>query len=563
MSTDVYDRADEHAAALDMLLVDGALSPLARMLPANALLRLARELARHPGGTARRLVELVEDLGKIVQGSSELAAHPKDRRFADQAWRDNPVLHRALQAYLAASATGKDLVAGADLDWRDRERLVFALDNLVAALAPSNNPLLNPLGWRAAVDSKGASALAGARNLLSDLAEAPRVPSMVDPNAFKVGRDLAVTPGAVVLRTEVFELIQYAPRTATVRSRPLVVVPPVINKYYIADLAPGRSLIEHLVDSGQQVFMISWRNPESRHRAWDMDTYGEAIVRALDAARAITGADAVLPLGFCSGGMLLSMVLAALAHRGEADKVAAFSLAVCVLDQSRAGTSGAFMDRRTATLAKLASSVRGYLDGRALAEVFAWLRPDDLVWSYWVNNYLQGRKPPAFDILYWNADTVRMATGLHHDFVDVGLENALTKPGAVRMLDAPVDLSAVKADGYMLAGVADHISPWQNCYRGAQLVGGDVTFVLSSSGHIASIVNPPDNPKSNYRAALAGSDPAEQWQATAPTTKGSWWPSYVSWLGERSGPERPAPAELGGPDHPASDPAPGRYVMAR
>jgi class II poly(R)-hydroxyalkanoic acid synthase len=505
---------------------------------------------------------LAEELGRIAVGNSELAPGPKDRRFADEAWRSNPVLRRLLQAYLATSTVGTELVAETDLDWRDRERLGFAMDNLVAALSPSNTPLLNPLGWRAAAQSRGSSALTGVRNLVADLASAPRVPTMVASDAFEVGKDLAVTEGAVVLRTEVFELIQYTPRTAQVRSRPLVIVPPVINKYYIADLRPGRSLIEYLVAQGQQVFVVSWRNPDASHRSWNLDTYGQAILDALDAARRITEADAVIPLGFCSGGILLSMALAALTHRGEADRFAGFALGVCVLDQSRAGTASALIDERTAALAKFASSVRGYLDGRALAEVFAWLRPDDLVWNYWVNNYLQGRQPPAFDILYWNADTTRMATGLHHAFVDMGLANAMAAPGGITMLGAPVDLREVKTDGYVLAGVADHISPWQSCFRSARLFGGDVTFVLSSSGHIASIVNPPTNPKASYRAARTSGD-AEAWQADTTLTKGSWWPDFLAWLGERSGPDKPAPEALGGPCYSVVTAAPGSYVLER
>ena len=560
-SPDATEVADQ-AVALDMLLVDGALWPAIRMLPANAAVRLVLEIARHPGGALRRAGELAEELGRIALGSSELAPGPKDRRFADEAWQSNPVLRRLLQAYLATSSAGTELVGEADLDWRDRERLSFAMDNLVAALSPSNNPLLNPLGWRAAAQSRGASALTGVRNLVSDLASAPRVPTMVASDAFEVGKDLAVTEGAVVLRTEVFELIQYTPRTEQVRTRPLVLVPPVINKYYIADLRPGRSLVEYLVEQGQQVFVVSWRNPDARHRSWNLDTYGQAILDALDAARRITEADAVIPLGFCSGGILLSMTLAALTRRGEADRFAGFALGVCVLDQSRAGTASALIDERTAALAKFASSVRGYLDGRALAEVFAWLRPDDLVWNYWVNNYLQGRQPPAFDILYWNADTTRMATGLHHAFVDMGLVNALATPGGITMLGAPVDLGEVKTDGYVLAGVADHISPWQSCYRGARLFGGDVTFVLSSSGHIASIVNPPTNPKASYRVARISGDP-EQWQTDTATTKGSWWPDFLAWLGERSGPDKPAPVALGAPGFSVVTAAPGAYVLER
>lgn len=556
-------RSEEHAVALDMLLVDGALWPALRMLPVDSAMRLLLELARHPRDTAQRSREFLDALTQIVVGRSEVAPPPRDRRFADPEWRENPVLKRLVQAYLTTAETVSDVLPRSELTWRDKERLSFVLDNLIAALAPSNSPLLNPSGWRSTLETRGASAVTGARNLVSDLAAAPRVPTMVASDAFEVGRDLGVSPGAVVLRTEVFELIQYTPSTTRVRTRPLLIVPPVINKYYVVDLQPGRSFIEYLVASGQQVFVMSWRNPGARHRSWDIDTYGQAILDALAAARTITDADAVIPLGFCSGGILLSMALATLVRRGEQDAVSAFSLGVCVLDQRESGTTSAFVDRPTAALAKFASSVRGYLDGRALAEIFAWLRPDDLIWSYWVNNYLQGRPPPAFDILYWNADTTRITAGLHHFFVDTALANALTEPGATTMLATPVDLSTITADGYVIAGVADHISPWQSCYRSAQLFGGDVTFALSNSGHIASIVNPPGNPKAGYHLARVCRESAETWQAATPVSTGSWWPDYLEWLHTRSGEDTAAPAALGGNGYQMIEPAPGRYVRER
>jgi polyhydroxyalkanoate synthase len=556
--------ADDSAAPLDLLLTDGALGPLRRLLPGSAGLRLAADLARRPRTVARRARELASELGQVATGQSRLAPSKRDRRFADEAWSTNPVLRRTVQAYLATAGAAQALLSDAELGWRDRERLTFAADNLVAALAPSNNPLVSPAAWKALIDSGGGNILAGIRNLLTDLATAPRVPTMVRPDAFEVGVDLALTPGAVVLRTDVLELIQYTPQTPMVRARPLLVVPPVINKFYVADLAPGRSLVEYLVQGGQQVFMVSWRNPDARQRDWDLDTYGRAILDALDAAVRITGADAALTLGFCSGGTLLSMAMAALADRGVlADRVAGFGLSVCVLDQAHAGTAAALLDEQTAKAAIAVSAARGYLDGRTLAEVFAWLRPDDLIWNYWVNNYLRGRDPAAFDILFWNADTTRMAAGLHRGFIDLGLRNALVEPGAASMLGSPVDLSAVTADGYVVAGVADHISPWQNCYRGARLFGGDTRFVLSTSGHIASIVNPPTNPKATHQVSDDLPEDPSGWQRTTPSTAGSWWPDYLGWLGERSGPAKDAPAELGGGGLRPLDAAPGTYVMDR
>jgi polyhydroxyalkanoate synthase len=512
----------------------------------------------------RRVRDLGGELGQVLLGRSTLAPAERDRRFADDAWRTNPALRRTVQAYLAAGGTARALLADAELDWRDRTRLEFALDNVLAALAPSNNPLISPVGWKALIDSGGGNVVTGLRNLIGDLLAAPRVPTTVRPDAFEVGVDLAVTPGAVVLRTDIFELIQYTPQTPTVRSRPLLVVPPMINKFYITDLAPGRSLVEYLVKGGQQVFMISWRNPDAKHREWGLDAYGQAMLDALDAACEIAGADAAAVLGLCSGGVLQSMALSTLAQRGALTaKVAGFGLAVCVLDQARAGVAAALLDEPTAKAAAAVSKARGYLDGRTLAEAFAWLRPDDLIWNYWVNNYLQGHDPAPFDILFWNADTTRMPVRLHRDFLDLALSNALVTPGEARMLGAPVDLSAVTVDGYVVAGVADHICPWQSCYRSARLFGGATRFMLSTSGHIAAVINPPENRKAADQVSDDLESDADEWRRNTATTAGSWWPDYLAWLSERSGPGRAAPRELGGPGLPPLSAAPGTYVLDR
>ena len=280
-------------------------------------------------------------------------------------------------------------------------------------------PVLNPLSLKAAIDTGGRSAVRGLRRMLRDLASPPRVPSMVEPDAFTVGEDLAATPGAVVFRTDVFELIQYRPTTETVRAVPLLMVPPTINKFYIADLAPGRSIVEHYLSAGQQVFMISWRNPDERHAAWDLDTYGQAIIDAMDAVERATGSEQVALQAFCSGGIITAMCWPTWPRPGGRTGWRGLSLAVTVLDWARAGTVSALMDEASVKAATEKSRKKGYLDGAPLAEVFAWLRPNDLVWNYWVNNYLQGKPPPNFDILYWNADTTRMSAGLHRDFIDI------------------------------------------------------------------------------------------------------------------------------------------------
>jgi class II poly(R)-hydroxyalkanoic acid synthase len=557
------EEAVDAAGGLDLLLTDAALGITRRLRPDSSLLRLAAGLARRPGFVARQAAQLGSELGQIAAGRSAIAAGPRDRRFSDPAWKDNPFLRRSLQAYLAAAKTAEELVAGAELDWRDDTRLKFLLTNLVAAAAPSNNPVLSPAAWKAVIETGGENAVRGLRALASDLATAPRVPSMVPADAYVVGKDLAVTPGGVVHSSEVFELIQYQPVTESVYRYPLLIVPPMINKYYIVDLAPGRSMVEFLVSQGHQVFVMSWRNPDRRHRDWNLDTYGGALAEALAAVRAIGGAAKVNVCALCSGGIMASMVAAHLAVTGQLDELASLCLGVAVLDQEQAGTAGAMVDERTAAAAMATSSARGYLDGRTLAEVFAWLRPDDLIWNYWVNNYLQGRTPPAFDILYWNADTTRLPAGLHHDFLKLGLANALTKADVATMLGSPVDLSKVDVDAYVVAGISDHLCPWQSCYRTTQMLGGQVKFVLSTSGHIAAMVNPPTNAKARFQTAPSNPPDPREFLAGATTVAGSWWSDYSSWLAGHGGGQKKSPRTLGRKAYPVQCAAPGTYVHDR
>ena len=557
------DAAEAVSAPLDLLLTDAAFGALSRLNPGASGLRLAANLAARPRLVAGRGRQLLAEMARIVAGTSQVQPSRRDRRFADPGWAGNPLLRRVMQTYLATAETAGGLAADADLDWADTQRVTFALENLLDALAPSNNPVLNPAALKAVIDTGGGSVLAGMRHFVADMAAPPRVPKMVEPDAFEVGVDLAVTPGSVVLRTPVLELIQYRPATASVRQVPLLIVPPTINKFYIIDLAPGRSMAEYLIGQGLQEFNISWRNPDARHAKWGFDTYGQAILDAMDAVARITGTERTALMGCCSGGILSAMVAAHLAHTGRQDRIAAFSLMVTMLDMGRAGMAGAVASERNARLAAAASRARGYLDGRSLAEVFAWLRPNDLVWNYWVNNYLLGRTPSPFDILFWNADTTRMTAALHRDFLQTGVTNGLVRPGGVTMLGSPVDLSAVDRDTYLVAGITDHLCPWQSCYRSTQLLSGSKRFVLSTSGHVAAMVNPPGNEKARYQIAKECPEDPEQWLLHAETRHGSWWPDYTGWLAERCGEEKAAPEELGGGGlEPIAD-APGTYVYDR
>ncbi len=513
----------ELGTPLDLLLSEAGTSPLRRFLPGMSGVRFSLGLARRPGRVVGRAAALGAELARVGVGRSELEAAPKDRRFTDDAWTKNPFLKRTLQGYLAWGESVRGLVGDAELGWGDEQRMGFILDNLVEASSPSNNPFLNPKVLKRIVDTGGGNLVVGSRRLVRDFASAPRVPSMVEPDAFEVGTDLAVTPGAVVFRTDVFELIQYTPRTGKVREVPLLIVPPTINKYYVIDLAEHRSLVEHLVASGQQVYCISWRNPDVRHAEWGVDTYGQAIIEAMTVAQEISRRDQVALFGICSGGMLASMVLAHLAATGDLDRVAAFSLAVTVLDQHHAGLPSALLSHKAAAASTAASREKGYLDGKMLAEVFAWLRPNDLIWNYWVNNYLMGHAPKAFDILFWNADSVRMTAAMHRDFMDLALRNALVEPGASRMLGSDLDLSKVDVDSYVVAGIADHLCKWESCYRTTQLMGGDARFILSTSGHIAAMVNPPGNPKASFQTGPENPPTAAAWLDQAEKVQGSWW----------------------------------------
>ena len=411
------------------------------------------------------------------------------------------------------------------------------------------------------IDTAGLSLVRGGKQLVKDLASAPRIPEMVDGSGFVLGENIAATPGGVVFRNEVLELIQYAPQTDEVYEVPALVVPPTINKFYALDLAPERSLVEFGVRQGRQMFVISWRNPDSRHASWNLDTYVRAVLDALDAVEEITGSAQTVLGGVCSGGILASMAAAYLAGIGRQDRLAALCLAVTVIDNHDAGTVSALVDERLAGRAKAKSARKGYLDGRALAEVFAWLRPGDLVWNYWVNNYLLGKRPPAFDILFWNSDTTRMTAALHADFVDLAMENSLTRPGALTVLGVPIDLGKITVDSYVVAGIADHITPWENCYRSAQLFGGTTRFVLSTSGHIAALVNPPGNPKASFHTNDDLTSDAKVWLKGSDVHQGTWWTDLGLWLDERCGAQRPAPKTLGSHRLSVLAEAPGTYVF--
>jgi polyhydroxyalkanoate synthase len=503
---------------------------------------------------------LARELVSVMVGSSELEIPKGDKRFVDAAWQSNPFYRMVLQGYVAWRDALNSFVDKSTIDESDKGRARFAVSMVTEALAPTNTLLGNPAAMKKLIECGGANLVDGIKNMLSDIAENRGMPAQVDKSAFEVGKNIALSRGAVVFRNDVLELIQYEPLTEKVHARPQLIVPPQINKFYIFDIAPGRSIVEYFLKNGFQTFVVSWRNPKAAQRDWDMDTYVAALREAIDAMREITGAGDVNLHGACSGAMTVSALLGHLAKERE-PLVHAATLMVAVLGQSEDSQLGLFATPEAIAVAKRNSAAKGVLEGQEMARVFAWLRPNDLVWNYWVNNYLMGNSPPAFDILFWNNDTTRLAARFHGQLLDIFAERGLQKPGGITVLGTPIDLSQVTCDKYVLAGTTDHITPWKGVYETARVFGGKTEFVLSSSGHIQSLINPPGNPKARF---FVGSDlpaSADDWLATARPNADSWWEHWRDWIAARSGKMRVTPVLLGSARHPPGVSAPGRYVI--
>ena len=530
----------------------------------NSARLLLAETLNHPTAAARQYMALLAELGRIATGGSALAPDPKDRRFADPAWRDNAAYRALAQSYFAWANALYRFLDDARIDTSNAERARFLVSLLVDALSPTNSLAGNPAALKKLVETGGLSLLHGLENFIGDLVRNGGLPAQVDTRNFAVGKNLATTPGAVVLRTDVMELIQYQPLTEQVHKRPLLIAPPQINKFYVFDLAPEKSIVRYCLDGGLQTFIISWKNPTAAERGFGLETYVAALEEAVDAMREITGCDDVNIWGSCSGGITTSAFLAHLAARGEA-KVHSATVAVCLLDMTMAQntTAGLFVTADSIAAAKNASQHSGVVEGQELARMFAWMRPNDLIWNYWVNNYLLGNAPPVFDVLYWNNDTTRLPARLHADFLDLIDANPFVNAGRLTARGTPLDMAQVDLDSYVIGGLSDHITPWQGCYNTARLYGERSTFVLANSGHIQSLINPPGNPKACFWTAASNAADAPTWREHAAKYSGSWWPHWREWIKARSGEIKSAPAELGSKQNPPFAAAPGQYVVER
>lgn len=522
---------------------------------------LALQGIKQPIHSARHTLALGGLLGRVLLGNTSHPSPVQDARFQDPSWRFNPFYRRRLQAYLAWQKQLNAWIDESNLAADDQARAHFILTQLGDALSPSNSPL-NPLAIKELFNTGGASLVKGIGHLLDDLRHNGGMPSQVSKQAFEVGQNIAITPGAVVFRNELLELIQYQPMSEKQYARPLLIVPPQINKYYIFDLSVEKSFVQYALKNGLQVFIVSWRNPDARHREWGLSRYVQAIEEALDVTRAISGSKKAHLMGACAGGLSIAALQGYLQAKRQLHKVASATYLVSLLDSQIDSSAMLFVNEQTLEAAKRRSDQQGVLDGRDLAKVFAWMRPNDLIWNYWINNYLLGKQPPAFDILYWNNDSTRLPAALHGDLLDFVKLNPLTHPGGLEVCGMPIDLQKVTVDSFSIAGINDHITPWGAVYRSTLLLGGERRFLLSNSGHIQSILNPPGNLKASYlENDKLPSDP-RAWYSDTQKHDGSWWPGWLGWIQARSGAQREIQLGLGNQNHPPMEAAPGTYVHA-
>ncbi len=499
--------------------------------------------------------------------SSTTLASPADRRFAADAWRSNPVAQYAASAYLLHARTLTGLAEAVQGDEKNRARVRFAVEQALAASAPSNFLALNAEAQKKAIESQGESIAKGLANLLHDMKQGHV--SMTDESVFEVGKNVATTEGAVVFENEFFQLLEYKPLTAKVYERPFLLVPPCINKFYILDLQPDNSLIRYAVAQGHRTFVLSWRNPDESMAGKTWDDYIEgAAIKAIEVTQEITGAKTINALGFCVGGTILATALAVLAARGE-KPVSSATFLTSLLDFSDTGILDIFIDEQSVAFREMQMGQGGLLKGQDLASTFSFLRPNDLVWNYVVGNYLKGETPPPFDLLYWNSDSTNLPGPFYAWYLrNTYFENNLAQPGKLTVCGQKVDLGKLDMPAYIYGSREDHIVPVGGAYASTQVLPGKKRFVMGASGHIAGVINPPAKKKRSYwtNGTLPQSKfPAGQadWLAGATEHPGSWWTDWSDWLKTHAGKQIAAPKTYGSRKHKPIEPAPGRYVKAK
>ncbi|HVR91937.1 MAG TPA: alpha/beta fold hydrolase [Novosphingobium sp.] len=518
----------------------------------------------NPSAAYQEGVSLFRELSAIANGQGTWKARSGDKRFSDPLWENNDYYNKMLQAYMAWAQSLQNYAAAAGFEGKAAGRAKFVLGQVSDALAPTNFLTGNPVALKEAWDSGGKSLIDGYRNFVGDAAARRPVPSQVDKRPFKVGENLAATPGNVVLRTEMFELLQYKAQTERVRERPILVVPSIINKYYAFDLAPGRSLFEYLVQQGFTLFTMVFRNPQKEHDHWGMAAYMNAIDTALEAVREIGEIEDPHLWVVCGSGPLVVSLAGSYAARNDR-KIGSLTLFVAPLDMAGLAETdglGDFNDPKISAIAERLPAKSDRITADEFTLLFAMLRPNDLIWNYWVNNYLMGKEPPAFDILAWNADGTGMTAQFNRDFRSFSEKNPLVTPGAMTVKGEPIaDISNLDLDSYVIGARTDHICPWPTVYRSAQMLGDRCQFVLGGSGHIQTIVSPPGSAKATYFLNPDKTGSAAEWLEQARKVEGTWWEHFVAWCHERSGPFVSAPATASNARYSPLGAAPGTYVL--
>ena len=542
----------------------------------NAFLEMTAKLMANPAGMMQAQIGFWQDYMTLWQNTTRrlmgienapvITADPKDKRFADESWKENEVFDFIKQSYLLSARYVQDVVGQAEgLDRKTAQKVDFYSRQFIDAMSPSNFVMTNPEVLRKTAETGGENLLRGLNNLLGDLerGRGKLAIKMTDMDAFKLGENIAVSPGKVVFQNDLIQLIQYSPATETVLKRPLLIVPPWINKFYILDLRPKNSLVRWAVSQGHTVFMISWVNPDERLAAKGFEDYmQDGLLAALGAIEQATGERAVNAVGYCLGGTLLATSLSWMKSRGD-DRIKSATFLVTMLDFAEAGELGVFVDEEQLRAIEEKMERKGYLEGSEMAQTFNMLRANDLIWSFVVNNYLLGKEPFQFDLLYWNSDATRMPARMHSFYLrNMYQANRLSQPGGITLAGEPIDLGSVDVPTYFISTREDHIAPWKSTYRGTQLLSGQRRFVLAASGHIAGVVNPPEGGKYSHWTNDALPAKPDAWFEGAVEMAGSWWPDWQRWVTALNDEHVPAriPGEQG---LPAIEDAPGSYVQVR
>ena len=532
--------------------------PPGRALDPLEMLQSAADLV-NPVAAARQMPWLTGELIKVPLGGSGVSFAEGDRRFADVTWQDNPFFRMLGWSYRLFEEWAERMAEAVDGPWDRQARTRYLANITTAMLSPTNFFWTNPAALKRAFETGGLSVLRGGRNMLRDLARGG-MPQMVNREPFPVGEKLACTPGAVVYRDETFELLQYAPATPAVHSRPLLMVPPELNRYYVLDLAPGRSLVEYVVENGIQTFMIVWRNPRAElgHGRWGIDDYLAAQAQAAEVVKEITGSDTVNWLGLCAGGITTALMLGYMAAKGDASAGSA-TFIVTMLTNRCPNIIGMMDTGQSRNMLRKAAADGQVIPGRSVRTGFAWLRPNDLVFSYLVSGWLLGQDAPSFDVLAWNDDATAVTARFALESTEL-LVDAMARQGPITVLGTPVDLAKVDCDSFHIAGYTDHITPWRAAYTSTQVLGGDKELAVVKSGHIQSFVNPAATSRYDYWEGRPASGDPDEWLAGATEHHGSWWPQWLEWLTARSGPENSPSNSFGNRKYPPLGPAPGSYV---